>query len=181
MPHNEAASARTVAEATGAGWLRTCSQRDAPHGALPERVSFWRQEIVTGVAPMNLTPNVSLKSGAVAFAIFWTGAMLWWTGSTGPVEICILAVCGALGSYAWYHAMRFAFRRIGLSASRGAVTVEARQGKSRQWMGWAGGMMVAGILAALLLDLVNPFIPAGDSQTFIKQMFVVLVWPVLMW
>jgi hypothetical protein len=66
---------------------------------------------------MKLTPNTPLKWGAVAFGVFWTGAMLWWTGSSGPVEICILALCGALGSYGWYHGMRFAFRRVGLLPS----------------------------------------------------------------
>jgi hypothetical protein len=66
---------------------------------------------------MKLAPTVPLKSGAVAFAIFWTGAMLWWTGSTGPIEICILALCGALGGLGWYLAMDFVFRRIGLLPS----------------------------------------------------------------
>lgn len=66
---------------------------------------------------MKLTPTTSLKWGAVAFAVFWTGAMVWWTGSATPIEICILALFGALGSFGWYHAMCFAFRRIGLLPS----------------------------------------------------------------
>jgi hypothetical protein len=47
---------------------------------------------------MNLNPLTALKWGAVVFAVFWTGAMLWWTGSTGAVEVFIFALCGALGS-----------------------------------------------------------------------------------
>jgi len=61
---------------------------------------------------MNMNPATPLKWGAVVFAVFWTGTMLWWVGATGPVEILILAFCGALGSYGWYHAMRFAFRYV---------------------------------------------------------------------
>jgi hypothetical protein len=63
---------------------------------------------------MNMNASTPLKWGAIAFAVFWTVAMLWWMGATGPVEILIPAFCGALGSYGWYHAMRFAFRRAGL-------------------------------------------------------------------
>jgi hypothetical protein len=66
---------------------------------------------------MKLTPDTPLKCGAVAFALFWTGAMLWWTGTSGPIEICILALCGALGGLGWYLAMDFIFRRVGLLPS----------------------------------------------------------------
>ncbi len=63
---------------------------------------------------MTFKATTPLKWGAVVFAVFWTGTMLWWTGSTGPVEIIIFAFCGAVGSYGWYYAMCFAFRHVGL-------------------------------------------------------------------
>ena len=66
---------------------------------------------------MKLTPDTPLKWSAIAFGVFWTVAMLWWTGSSEPVEICILTLCGALGGFGWYLAMAFVFRRIGLLSS----------------------------------------------------------------
>ena len=55
-----------------------------------------------------------LKLSAVAFAIFWIGAMLWWSGEYHPANIIILAVCGALAGYFWYRVMRWSFRRMRL-------------------------------------------------------------------
>jgi hypothetical protein len=51
-----------------------------------------------------------LKWAAVAFTIFWIGGMLWWSGEYHPAHIVILAVCGSVGGYLWYLAMRWFFQ-----------------------------------------------------------------------
>jgi UDP-N-acetylmuramyl pentapeptide phosphotransferase/UDP-N-acetylglucosamine-1-phosphate transferase len=51
-----------------------------------------------------------LKWAAVAFTIFWIAGMLWWSGEYHPVHILILAVCGSVGGYLWYLAMRWFFQ-----------------------------------------------------------------------
>src|SRR5215470_11995624 len=107
--------------------------------------------------------------------------MLWWTGSTGPAEIFILALCGAVGSYGWFHAMSFCFRRAGLLPPEGDDATEVRPGNFHAWLVWTGAMMVTAILTMWLLDLVNPFIPAGDWHQPLKSIFVIFVWPGLMW
>ena len=51
-----------------------------------------------------------LKLSAVAFTVFWTGGMLWWSGEFDRVNIIILTVCGTMGGYVWYLAMRWVFQ-----------------------------------------------------------------------
>jgi hypothetical protein len=47
--------------------------------------------------------------------------MLWWSGEYHPAYIIILAVCGAVGGYLWYLAMRWTFRCMHLlNGDRGA-------------------------------------------------------------
>jgi hypothetical protein len=53
-----------------------------------------------------------LKSGAIAFTIFWVGAMLWWSGEHHPANIVILTICGSIAGYLWYLAMRLTFQRL---------------------------------------------------------------------
>jgi hypothetical protein len=55
-----------------------------------------------------------LKFGAIFFTIFWIGAMLWWSGAYHPANIIILAICGTVGGYLWYLAMRWVFQRMHL-------------------------------------------------------------------
>ena len=55
-----------------------------------------------------------LKLSAVAFTIFWIGGMLWWSGEHNPVNIIILTVCGTIGGYLWYLAMRWVFQYMHL-------------------------------------------------------------------
>jgi hypothetical protein len=61
-----------------------------------------------------MNPAVRLKWSAVAFAVLWSGWMLWWSGSFEPANVIILAVCGSIAGYAWYRIMRWQFRRSGL-------------------------------------------------------------------
>jgi hypothetical protein len=55
-----------------------------------------------------------LKWAAVAFTIFWIGGMLWWSGEYHPANIVILSVCGTVGGYLWYLAMRWVFQHMHL-------------------------------------------------------------------
>ena len=60
-----------------------------------------------------------LKLGAVFYAFFWVGAMLWWSGEYRPANIIILAVCGTVGGYLWYLAMRWVFAHLRLLTHNG--------------------------------------------------------------
>lgn len=55
-----------------------------------------------------------LKLGAIFFAVFWVGGMLWWSGELRPANIVIVAVCGAVGGYLWYLAMHWMFQAMRL-------------------------------------------------------------------
>jgi len=65
---------------------------------------------------MNPVPNSAtpLKWSAVAFAVLWTGWMIWWSGSYDAVNIVILTICGSVVGYLWYRAMRWQFQRKGM-------------------------------------------------------------------
>ena len=40
-------------------------------------------------------PVTSLKWSSIAFAVLWTGWMVWWSGDFAPANIIILTICGA--------------------------------------------------------------------------------------
>ena len=58
-------------------------------------------------------------AAAVAFTIFWIGGMLWWSGEYHPAYTIILAVCGTIGGYLWYLAMRWVFECMHLLPPNG--------------------------------------------------------------
>ena len=60
-----------------------------------------------------------LKLGAIFFTTFWIGGMLWWSGEYHPANIIILAICGIVGGYLWYLAMRWFFERTHLLPQNG--------------------------------------------------------------
>jgi hypothetical protein len=63
-----------------------------------------------------------LKLAAIFFTVFWIGGMLWWSGEYHPAYIILLAVCGTIGGYLWYLAMRWVFhhmRQLPLNGDRG--------------------------------------------------------------
>jgi hypothetical protein len=61
-----------------------------------------------------MNPDTSLKWSAVAFAVFWSGGMLWWSGVYDAPNIIILPICGGVAGYFWYRIMRWQFRRRGM-------------------------------------------------------------------
>jgi hypothetical protein len=74
---------------------------EAVASMLARIVSPWRSE---------MNPATS----SIAFAVLWTGWMLWWSGSPDRVNVIMLAICGVVVGYAWYRAMRWQFRRRGM-------------------------------------------------------------------
>lgn len=131
---------------------------------------------------MTVSPSTPLKLGAVAFAVLWTLWMLWWSGSLDRVNVAMLTICGAVAGYLWYLAMRWLFARMRLDAAGESTEApEAPGGKIYPWIVWAGLMAGTGIATAGLLDLVDPWIPAGEQHRLISALFIVVVWPTLMW
>jgi hypothetical protein len=131
---------------------------------------------------MNINPITALKWSAFACAVLWGGGMVWWIGSFDPAAIVIFSLGGVVFGLCWYLAMRFIFECLRLvpGSSAGEANGAAR-GKFYTWMVWATLMVISGIATAFLLDLVDPLIPAGDWHWLIKSLFVVIVWPALMW
>ena len=60
-----------------------------------------------------------LKLGAVFFTVFWIAGMLWWSGEHHPAYVALLSICGTIGGYLWYLAMRWAFTHMHLLARKG--------------------------------------------------------------
>jgi len=135
---------------------------------------------------MTVSPSTPLKWGAVAFAVLWTFWMLWWSGSLDRANVIILTICGAVAGYLWYLAMRRLFARMHLGAARESTDApktprKTPRGKIYPWIVWAALMAGTGIATAGLLDLVAPWIPAGEQHRLISALFIVVVWPTLMW
>ena len=131
---------------------------------------------------MTSKANRSLKRGAIVTAILWTCWMIWWSGSLAPADIIILSICGAAFGYVWYVAMRFVLAHMRRSPGDGDEGVEeTRPSRLYAWTVWAGLMALTGIATACLLDLVSPLIPSGDWHWLISSLFVIVVWPALMW
>lgn len=61
-----------------------------------------------------MNPETPLKLNSIAFAILWTAWMVWWSGAFNPVNVGIMAACGALAAWLWFLGMRWYFRRVGL-------------------------------------------------------------------
>jgi peptidoglycan biosynthesis protein MviN/MurJ (putative lipid II flippase) len=122
-----------------------------------------------------------LKWAAVAFTIFWIGGMLWWSGDFHPAHIIILAVCGTVGGYLWYLAMRWIFQCMHLMHA--SIEWGSRCGPGNAAMtrvlGWALLMLFTGLATAWLRGVVDPLLPAGDWHGMLSGLFVVVTWPSL--
>ena len=49
-----------------------------------------------------MTHRMRLKLASIAFAVMWTGWMMWWSVPLRPAEIAILGICGVLVGLGWY-------------------------------------------------------------------------------
>jgi hypothetical protein len=130
---------------------------------------------------MTLNSTTPLKCGAIILAVLWIGAMLWRIGAIGPVEAFVFAFCGVTGSYGWYQAICLGFRRHGLLPPERDETAEARRGKVYPWVVFVVAMLVTRQMTVWLLDVINPFMPAEDWHQITKALFIMFVWPGLMW
>ena len=131
---------------------------------------------------MPVNRSTPLKLGAIAFAVLWTLWMLWWSGSLDRVNVAMLTVCGAVAGYLWYLAMRWFARRARAFAVDASTEGPQRpRGKLYPWIVSAALMVLSGIATAGLLDLVDPLIPPGDQHRLLSALFIVIIWPSLMW
>ena len=130
---------------------------------------------------MTFNSGTSLKGGAVVAAILWAGWMIWWSGSLAPANIVILSICGVAFGYVWYVAMHYVLAHRRRSSRDRDEGEETQAGRLYVWAVWAGLMVLTGIVTACLLDLVSPLIPSGDWHWLISSLFVIVVWPALMW
>jgi hypothetical protein len=131
---------------------------------------------------MNLDPSRALKWSAAAGAMAWSAGMIWWIGSFDPAAIVIFSIAGVLFGLCWYLAMRFIFASLRmLPRDDDGAGDNAPRGKFYRWMVWAVLMTLTGVTTAALLDLVNPLLPAGDLHWLMRSLFIIIVWPGLVW
>jgi len=130
---------------------------------------------------MTLNSTTPLKCGAIVLAALWMGAMLWRIGAIGPVEALVFAFCCATGAYGWYQVIRFGFSRYGLLPPERDETAEARRVKVYPWIVFVVAMLVTRQMTAWLLDVISPIMPAGDWHGLTTALFIIFVWPGLMW
>jgi divalent metal cation (Fe/Co/Zn/Cd) transporter len=71
-----------------------------------------------------MTPTISLKLSAVAFAVLWSGWML--CLSDEPGTLGITAICALVAGWLWYRIMRWCFRQMRLLPDMGAGPSAAR-------------------------------------------------------
>ena len=50
-----------------------------------------------------------------------------------------------------------------------------------RWFGWVLLMLFTGLATAWLRGVVDPLIPAGEWHAMLSGLFVVVVWPALVW
>ena len=131
---------------------------------------------------MTLNPITTLKWSAFVGAILWGGGMIWWIGSFDVATIIIFSIGSSLFGFGWYAGMRFIFEGLRLLPRKDdAESGNAPRSKFHVWTVWTGAMVLTGLMSVWLLDLVGPLIPAGDRHELIRQLFVVVTWPSLMW
>lgn len=72
-----------------------------------------------------MNPDTPLKFCSIAFAVLWTAGMVVWNGALQLHEMIVLAVCGALGGFGWYWAMRrtFKFLRTATTIARDNILI----------------------------------------------------------
>jgi len=130
---------------------------------------------------VTLNPITTLKWSAFIGAVLWGGGMIWWIGSFDLASIIIFSIGSALFGFGWYAGMRFIFEAFRLLPKHNARADYTRRSKFHVWTVWAGAMLLTGLSTVWLLGLVSPVIPPGDGHELIRQIFVVVTWPSLMW
>ena len=130
---------------------------------------------------MTLNPITTLKWSAFVGAVLWGAGMIWWIGSSDLAAIIIFSIGSALFGFGWYAGMRFVFESFRLLPKHNARAGNTPRSKLHVWTVWTGAMLLTGLSTVWLLGLVSPLIPPGDRHELIRQIFVVVTWPALMW
>jgi hypothetical protein len=65
-----------------------------------------------------MKPTTPLKLSAVAFALLWSGWMVFLSGELET--LAITAACGSVAAYLWYRIMGWCFRSMRLLPNTGA-------------------------------------------------------------
>jgi hypothetical protein len=131
---------------------------------------------------MTLNPITTLKWSAFVGAMLWGGCMIWWTESSDPASIIIFSVGSILFGFGWYAGMRFVFEAVRLLPRKDDIEAdEIPRSKFHLWTVWTGAMTLTGLTTAWLLGLVTPLIPPGDRHELIRHLFIIVVWPALVW
>jgi len=50
-----------------------------------------------------------------------------------------------------------------------------------RWIGWTALMVVTGLVTAYLRSQIDPLVPSGQWDGLLSGIFVIVVWPALMW
>lgn len=59
-----------------------------------------------------MKPAVPLTLCSIAFAVLWTGGMLWSSGVIDRANVIIMSICGAFAGVCWHYAMRWVFQHM---------------------------------------------------------------------
>jgi hypothetical protein len=71
-----------------------------------------------------MKPTIPLKLSAIAFAVLWSGWMLWLSDEPGTLGIT--AICATVAGLLWYRIMRWCFRLMRLLPDIGPDPSAAR-------------------------------------------------------
>jgi hypothetical protein len=134
---------------------------------------------------MNLTmnPTTGLRLSAIFFTVFWTAGMVWLSRTSAPASVILTVIGGCIAGYLWYRTMRWLLtvRRVPSAARSGWFGRNAASAMTNRWTDWAVLMVLSGVATAYLRGYADAFIPAGEWHQWLSGLFVIVVWPSLMW
>ena len=99
-----------------------------------------------------------------------------------PANIVITTICGGIVGYAWYRVMRWrAGRNIPSRRPPGRFSRLMASIMTNRWTDWTALMVLTGVVTAWLRGYADSVIPAGEWHGLLSGLFVIIVWPSLMW
>jgi hypothetical protein len=116
-------------------------------------------------------PSTRVKIAAVLLAAVWvTGTV--WAAPFNWLHLAAASFSGALLAGLWFRVMHGPMR---------FGTAFASEISSVRRFGWAALMLATGFAASYLHSHVDPLLPAGEWHRLLSNLFIVTVWPALMW